>query len=143
MNKLTLAVLAAALFALPAALASAATTHAKRLPAPARDCVADGWLGHHYAKTALRRAIPALTTRVAHHAVCRTRLRRVLKHGGDGRLAIRGSAHAVIRDCADNGWIDHRYPLSVLRASLRRVPADVDEYTRCTEIIRAELRARR
>ena len=46
------------------------------------------------------------------------------------------SVEAIYEDCQD-GRLDKRYPKTELRAALRDMPADLDEYTNCRELIRA------
>ena len=45
----------------------------------------------------------------------------------------------VVDDCADDGVIDGRYSDEELREGANEVPSDIDEYTDCREVIRAEL----
>ena len=55
-------------------------------------------------------------------------------------LAVPASAAAsveqIYEDCQD-GRLDKRYPKSELREALSDMPADLDEYTNCRELIRA------
>ena len=55
-------------------------------------------------------------------------------------LAVPASASASVEqiydDCQD-GRLDKRYPKSELREALSDMPADLDEYTNCRELIRA------
>ena len=46
------------------------------------------------------------------------------------------SVDAIYEDCQD-GRLDKRYPKPELREALRDMPADLDEYTNCRELIRA------
>ncbi|HEX2085219.1 MAG TPA: hypothetical protein VHF89_06015 [Solirubrobacteraceae bacterium] len=46
------------------------------------------------------------------------------------------SVDAIYEDCQD-GRLDKRYPRSELREALDDMPADLDEYTNCRELIRA------
>jgi hypothetical protein len=48
----------------------------------------------------------------------------------------------VVDDCADDGVIDGRYSDEELRDGANEVPSDIDEYTDCREVIRAELGSR-
>jgi hypothetical protein len=105
--------------------------------------LADGRIDHHYAKPALRRAIQRLTPAVKHGATCEQRLRRVLRHGGDGRVNGRGGLRAVMRDCSDNGWLDRRWKPALLRSAVRHLPTDLEEYSDCPQVLRKELRARK
>ena len=54
-------------------------------------------------------------------------------------LALPGIAHAnpqqVIRDCAQDGKLDHHYSLSDLKKAEKKLPTDVDEYTNCRDVI--------
>ena len=54
-------------------------------------------------------------------------------------LALPGLAQAspqqVIRDCAQDGKLDHHYSLSDLKNALKKLPTDVDEYTNCRDVI--------
>lgn len=120
-----------------------AAAHTRPLPAAAQDCLADGHLDRRYTKAAVRKSIARLATKGKHRATCRQRLRRVLSHGGDGRLRGRGTVRAVVRDCGDNGWLDRKWTLPLLQSALRRLPTDMEDYSDCPQTLRAELRARR
>jgi hypothetical protein len=50
--------------------------------------------------------------------------------------AAGASVDAILEDCQD-GRIDKRYPKPELRQALKEMPADLDEYTNCRELIRA------
>jgi hypothetical protein len=54
-------------------------------------------------------------------------------------LVLPGVAHAspqqVIRDCAQDGKLDHHYSLSDLKNAEKKLPTDVDEYTNCRDVI--------
>jgi hypothetical protein len=41
----------------------------------------------------------------------------------------------VIRDCAQDGKLDHHYSLSDLKNAEKKLPTDVDEYTNCRDVI--------
>jgi hypothetical protein len=41
----------------------------------------------------------------------------------------------VIRDCAQNGTLTHDYPPSLIRKARNSLPADVDEYTDCRDLL--------
>jgi hypothetical protein len=49
--------------------------------------------------------------------------------------AAQASPQAVIRDCKVDGDLDHKYSNEDLRKAEDNLPADVDEYTDCREII--------
>ena len=67
-------------------------------------------------------------------------MRRLLLTALLALLAAPASAGAsveqIYEDCQD-GRLDKRYPKSELREALRDMPADLDEYTNCRELIRA------
>ncbi|HEX8085982.1 MAG TPA: hypothetical protein VF529_16945 [Solirubrobacteraceae bacterium] len=50
--------------------------------------------------------------------------------------AAGGSVDAIYEDCQD-GRLDKRHPKPELRQALKDMPADLDEYTNCRELIRA------
>ncbi|HEV3000991.1 MAG TPA: hypothetical protein VGW75_09665 [Solirubrobacteraceae bacterium] len=50
--------------------------------------------------------------------------------------AAGASVEQILEDCQD-GRLDKRYPRSELRQALADMPADLDEYTNCRELIRA------
>jgi hypothetical protein len=54
-------------------------------------------------------------------------------------LVLPAIAHAspqqVIRDCAQDGKLDHHYSLSDLKNAEKKLPTDVDEYTNCRDVI--------
>lgn len=54
-------------------------------------------------------------------------------------LVLPGIAQAspeqVIRDCAQDGKLDHHYSLSDLKNAEKKLPTDVDEYTNCRDVI--------
>jgi hypothetical protein len=45
------------------------------------------------------------------------------------------SPAGVIRDCAQDGKLDHHYSLSDLKKAEQQLPTDVDEYTNCRDVI--------
>jgi hypothetical protein len=45
------------------------------------------------------------------------------------------SPEAVIRDCADNGRLDHHYSNSDLQKAEKNLPSDLDEYSDCRSVI--------
>jgi hypothetical protein len=45
------------------------------------------------------------------------------------------SPEAVIRDCAQDGKLDHHYSLSDLKKAEKKLPTDVNEYTNCADVI--------
>ena len=45
------------------------------------------------------------------------------------------SPQQVIRDCAQDGKLDHHYSLSDLKNAEKKLPTDVDEYTNCRDVI--------
>jgi len=89
----------------------------------------------------LRKAIKA-TPKSKKGKECKKRLNRVLKKGGDGRLAGKGSYTVALRDCADNGWIDKRYPVATLKKALKKLPTELEEYSDCGPTLRSEIKAR-
>src|SRR4051794_1382732 len=53
-----------------------------------------------------------------------------------------GSAGDVIRDCSEDGVLNHHYSHSELTKALDKLPSDLDEYTDCRAVIRnAQLRS--
>ena len=49
------------------------------------------------------------------------------------------SPQAVIRDCADDGSLDGKYSNDDLRSARDNLPADLDEYSDCREVIGAAI----
>jgi hypothetical protein len=45
------------------------------------------------------------------------------------------SSQSVIQDCAKDGKLDHQYSKSELRKAKKSLPADVNEYTDCRDVI--------
>lgn len=45
------------------------------------------------------------------------------------------SPQQVIRDCAQDGKLDHQYSLSDLKKAEKKLPTDIDEYTNCRDVI--------
>jgi hypothetical protein len=43
----------------------------------------------------------------------------------------------VIRDCSKNGMLSHDYPPSLIRKARESLPADIDEYTDCRDLLSA------
>jgi hypothetical protein len=124
-------------------LAVPVSASAAKLPKPARDCTKDGRIDGKYSKSELRRGIKALSGKSAKTKECKKRLKRVLKHGGDGRLRSSSrNTKTILRDCADNGWIDRRYSVSALRKALKHIPSDLEEYSDCGTHLRSEIKAR-
>jgi hypothetical protein len=50
------------------------------------------------------------------------------------------SADQVIRDCARDGQLDHRYSNSELRRARNNLPADLDEYSDCRDVIASAIK---
>lgn len=46
---------------------------------------------------------------------------------------------AVVRDCAQDGFVDGNYSDEDKRKALRRIPADLDEYSDCRAVIGASI----
>ena len=46
------------------------------------------------------------------------------------------SSREVLRDCAQDGKLDHKYSQRELRQAERDLPSDIDEYTDCRDAIR-------
>jgi hypothetical protein len=75
-------------------------------------------------------------------------LKRVIQHlltiGALAVLALPASAFAsgdqVVRDCARDGKLDHKYSNSELRRARNNIPADVDEYSDCRDVIAAAIK---
>ncbi len=70
-------------------------------------------------------------------------MRRILLTALIALLAVPAAAGAkadpvdqILDDCQD-GRLDRRYPKPELRKALKEMPADLDEYTNCRELIRA------
>src|SRR3954453_16170460 len=43
----------------------------------------------------------------------------------------------VIRDCSKNGKLSHDYPPSLIRKARESLPADIDEYPDCRDLLSA------
>lgn len=52
-----------------------------------------------------------------------------------GAALAAGGGDAILRDCTDNGKIDHTYTKAQYDDALRHLPADVQEYTNCQQLI--------
>lgn len=50
-------------------------------------------------------------------------------------LAAQASPKQVIKDCAEDGAIDGKYSNADLKAALKKIPADLDEYSDCRAAI--------
>jgi hypothetical protein len=50
------------------------------------------------------------------------------------------SADQAIRDCARDGKLDHKYSNSELRKARNNLPADLDEYSDCRDVIAAAIK---
>jgi hypothetical protein len=50
------------------------------------------------------------------------------------------SADQVINDCARDGKLDHKYSNSELRRARNNLPADLDEYSDCRDVIAAAIK---
>lgn len=53
--------------------------------------------------------------------------------------AARASGSEVIRDCAQDGKLDKHYSQKELQDAERNLPSDIDEYTDCRSVIRAQM----
>jgi hypothetical protein len=53
--------------------------------------------------------------------------------------AAQASASAVIRDCAQDGHLDHHYSNSDLRQARDNLPSDLQEYSDCGDVIGAAI----
>jgi len=51
------------------------------------------------------------------------------------------SANPVIVDCQDHGKLDGHYSATELRAALSTLPADIQEYSDCHDVIQSQLLA--
>jgi hypothetical protein len=51
--------------------------------------------------------------------------------------AASASSRELLRDCAEDGKLDHKYSQRELRQAERDVPSDIDEYTDCRDAIRS------
>jgi len=51
--------------------------------------------------------------------------------------AASASSRELLRDCAEDGKLDHKYSQRELREAERDVPSDIDEYTDCRDAIRS------
>ncbi len=49
--------------------------------------------------------------------------------------AVQASPDAVVRDCAEDGSVDGSYSNADKRAALKKIPADLDEYSDCRSAI--------
>lgn len=54
-------------------------------------------------------------------------------------LSAAVASASVISDCTDNNSLDGNYSASALKNALQNVPADVDQYYGCSDLIRQEL----
>jgi hypothetical protein len=55
-------------------------------------------------------------------------------------VALAGSGDAAIKDCANDGKLDKSYTQSQLADAINNLPADVDEYSDCRDVLkRAQL----
>jgi hypothetical protein len=135
LRKTATLLLACTLMALPttAHAASASNRDTKIY----KDCQDDGWLARHYTKAQLRHAIKFLPADVAEYSNCEAILKRVLHHGGDGRLTGRGGVKGALRDCSSDGHLNRRWSVSVLKRALKTTHSK-----KCRKVIRAELHKR-
>ena len=75
-------------------------------------------------------------------------MNRALRHlvliGAFAALALPASAFAsadqVVRDCARDGRLDQKYSNSELRRARNNLPADLDEYSDCRDVIAAAIK---
>ena len=71
-------------------------------------------------------------------------LRHLVAFGALAALALPAPAFAsadqVIRDCARDGKLDQKYSNSELRRARNNLPADLDEYSDCRDIIAAAIK---
>jgi hypothetical protein len=49
--------------------------------------------------------------------------------------AVQASPDAVVRDCAEDGSVDGKYSNADKQAALKKIPADLDEYSDCRAAI--------
>ena len=54
-------------------------------------------------------------------------------------VAAQASPGAVVRDCAKDGSVDGRYSDKDKQAALKKIPADLDEYSDCRAAIKASI----
>jgi hypothetical protein len=105
-----------------------------------RDCLDNGRLDRHYRDADLAKASRALPSDVAEYSACPALIasQRAVYLGRDGER----EASAVAKDCAAHGGrLRARYPTRQLRAALKTLPVDLDEYTPCRGAIRSQLNA--
>ena len=55
--------------------------------------------------------------------------------------AVQASPDAVVRDCAEDGSVDGKYSDSEKRKALKKIPADLDEYSDCRSAISGSIGA--
>ncbi len=55
--------------------------------------------------------------------------------------AVQASPGAVVRDCAEDGSVDGKYSDADKRAALKKIPADLDEYSDCRSAISGSIGA--
>ena len=71
-------------------------------------------------------------------------IRHLLTIGALALLALPAPAFAsadqVVRDCARDGKLDHNYSNSELRRARNNLPADLDEYSDCRDVIAAAIK---
>lgn len=55
--------------------------------------------------------------------------------------AVQASPGAVVRDCAEDGTVDGKYSDADKQAALKKIPADLDEYSDCRAAIKSSIGA--
>jgi len=55
--------------------------------------------------------------------------------------AVQASPDSVVRDCAEDGSVDGKYSDADKRAALKKIPADLDEYSDCRSAISGSIGA--
>lgn len=55
--------------------------------------------------------------------------------------AVQASPDAVVRDCAEDGSVDGKHSDADKRAALKKIPADLDEYSDCRSAISGSIGA--
>jgi hypothetical protein len=75
-----------------------------------------------------------VTIRARHLLICLTALFAL-----SIAATANASPQAVIRDCAEDGVLDHHYSNSDLQKAKQKLPSDLDEYSDCREVIGAAI----
>lgn len=105
-----------------------------------RDCAADGRIDGSYKLAVLRQGLRLLPDDLGEYSGCPKALRkRIVERGGALSVLIL-DLRRVLDECAGEGAVQPGHTFAGLRRALIEMPIDIQNYTPCVDLIKAELK---